>query len=384
MRTKIAVLAVLAALAVLAVLAASFGLMGVVNIGVVVPVGATTKSTTGAEYVKVALADTPIGFARQPFTNAVYVVEQGGRLRELKNGKVKRVALDLHKGVSGGNEQGLLGAAFSPDGRELYTNHTNRSGDTEITSWTFRNSVAVVSSRQRLLAIEQPYDNHNGGGLFVTSDGVLWIGLGDGGSGGDPKGNGQKLSTLLGKILRIKPNRSADKGYDIPMGNFDAGKGRPEIWAYGLRNPWQFFVDETAGRVWIADVGQNEREEVDMVTIDAPTPNFGWNKREGTRAYEGAAKPAEAIDPIHDYAHGEGNLQGCSISGGVVLTGELNRPYLFSDYCRGTIRKVSPDGRVEQVGKKLISAPTAMGYDGTGRVLVASRDGAIYRLAIAT
>jgi glucose/arabinose dehydrogenase len=333
-----------------------------------------------SEFVKVASATDPIGLALHPTTKAVYVVEQGGRLREMKDGKTTRVALDLHKDVSDGGEQGLLGAAFSPDGRELYTNHTNKDGDTEITSWTFTNGSAVVASRQKLLDIDQPYSNHNGGGLFVTTDGVLWIGLGDGGSGGDPKGNGQKLDTLLGKLLRIKPNRAAPKGYDIPTGNLDASKGRPEIWAYGLRNPWRFFVDEKLGRVWIGDVGQNAREEVDMVTIDTPTPNFGWNKREGIKAYEDGAKPEGSIDPITDYAHGEGDLEGCSVSGGVVWKGD----YLFTDYCRGTIRSVGPDGNVRRVAKKLVSAPTAMGYDANGNVLIVSKDSGIYRLAIGT
>jgi glucose/arabinose dehydrogenase len=328
-----------------------------------------------SEFVKVASATNPIALALHPTSKIVYVVEQGGRIRELTT---KKYALDIRRDVSNGGEQGLLGAAFSPDGRELYTNHTNKDGDTEITSWTFTGGKASVASRMKLLEVKQPYSNHNGGGLFVTSDAVLWIGLGDGGSGGDPKGNGQKLDTLLGKLLRIKPNRSTEKGYDIPSGNLDASKGRPEIWAYGLRNPWQFFVDEATNRVWIADVGQNAREEVNMVTTDTPTPNFGWNKREGTKAYEGGEKPTGAIDPIHDYAHGEGDLEGCSVSGGVVSKGA----YLFSDYCRGTLRSVSPDGVVKQVATKLISAPTAMGYDATGRVLVVSRDGAIYRLLI--
>ena len=365
---------------------AALGFAAMAMAAVAAAVGAPPHGVgaTKAEFVKVASATNPVGLAKHSGTNALFVVEQGGRLRELKNGRVKRIALDLHKEVSDGGEQGLLGAAFSPDGRELYTNHTNRSGDTEITSWTFRAGAVVVSSRKRLLKVDQPYDNHNGGGLFVTSDGVLWIGLGDGGSGGDPKGNGQDLDSLLGKLLRIKPNRSVKAGYDIPRGNLDSAKGRPEIWAYGLRNPWQFFVDESAGRVWIGDVGQNSREEVDMVTVDTPTPNFGWNKREGAKPFEGGDRPVDAIDPVHDYEHGEGNLEGCSISGGVVLTSDPDRAYLFSDYCRGTLRKVSPDGRVEQIGKQLLSAPTAMGYDETGRVLVVSREGGIYRLAIAT
>jgi glucose/arabinose dehydrogenase len=338
----------------------------------------TEAAKQPAEFVKIASATNPIAVALHPTSKLVYVVEQIGRIRELKS---KKYALDIRRNVSNGGEQGLLGAAFSPDGRELYTNHTNKDGDTEITSWTFANGTATTSSRMKLLEVKQPYSNHNGGGLSVTSDGVLWIGLGDGGSGGDPKGYGQKLDTLLGKLLRIKPNRAAEKGYDIPSGNLDASKGRPEIWAYGLRNPWQFFVDESLGRVWIADVGQNAREEVNMVTIDTPTPNFGWNKREGSQAYDGGEKPTGAIDPIHDYAHGEGDLEGCSVSGGVVMK---NGDYLFTDYCRGTIRSVAPDGRVKRIVTKLISAPTAMGYDASGRVLVVSRDGAIYRLLIGT
>ncbi len=342
--------------------------------------GSRVEAATKPEFVKIGSANGPIGLALHPTTNGVYVVEQGGRLRELKNGKTNRIALDLRKEVSDGGEQGLLGATFSPDGRELYTNHTNKDGDTEITSWTFTNGRAVVGSRQKLLDVSQPYSNHNGGGVEVTSDGVLWIGLGDGGSGGDPKGNGQKLDTLLGKILRIKPNRAAPKGYEIPAGNLDASKGRPEIWAYGLRNPWRFFIDESAGRVWIADVGQNAREEVDMVTIDTPTPNFGWNKREGTKAYQDGQKPDGAIDPITDYAHGEGDLEGCSVSGGVVWKGD----YLFTDYCRGTIRSVGPDGNVKRVAQKLVSAPTAMGFDAKGNVLIVSKDGGIYRFDMGT
>jgi glucose/arabinose dehydrogenase len=352
----------------------ALGLTVVVSVSVASRVDAAKKNP---EFVKVASANDPIGLARNQASKAVYIVEQGGRLREMKT---KKYALDLRKEVSNGGEQGLLGAAFSPDGRELYTNHTNKDGNTEVTSWTFTGGVASVSSRQKLLEVKQPYSNHNGGGLFVTSDGVLWIGLGDGGSGGDPKGNGQKLDTLLGKLLRIKPNRSAKTGYDIPAGNLDASKGRPEIWAYGLRNPWQFFIDETLNRVWIGDVGQNAREEVNMVTTDTPTPNFGWNKREGIKAYEDGEKPADAIDPIHDYAHGEGDLEGCSVSGGVVFKGN----YLFTDYCRGTIRSVGPDGSVKRIATKLLSAPTAMGYDANGNVLIVSKDGGIYRLVIGT
>ena len=235
--------------------------------------------------VEVVKADRPIGFALHP-NGTVYVQEQAGRLRPIAGSALGRVALDVSDDISSGGERGLLGAAFSPDGSTLYTDVTNDDGDTEIAAWPFADGVADAAARRLLLTIEQPFANHNGGQLWVDEDGVLWIGMGDGGAGGDPQNHGQRTDTLLGKILRIDPRPSGDRPYAIPSGNIIAARVRPEIWAIGLRNPWRFSIDPTTRTIWIADVGQNAWEEVNAVSVSAKAPNFGWKRREGTHAYE--------------------------------------------------------------------------------------------------
>jgi glucose/arabinose dehydrogenase len=332
--------------------------------------------------VEVVKADRPIGFALHP-DGVVYVQEQAGRLRPITLSSLGPIALDVSDDISAGGERGLLGAAFSPDGATLYTDVTNGDGDTEIAAWPFADGEADASARRLLLTIEQPFSNHNGGQLWVSADGVLWIGMGDGGAGGDPQNYGQRTDSLLGKILRIDPRATSDQPYGIPPGNIAREGVRPEIWAIGVRNPWRFSIDTTTRTIWIADVGQNAWEEINAVPVSAQAPNFGWKQREGTKAYEGGKRPTNNVEPVHAYSHG----RGCSVTGGVVVRGAslptLTGAYVFSDYCRGDLRALvkSGSGWRETALGATVASPTAFVSEASGSVLVASAEGGIFRLA---
>ena len=355
-------------------------------------VGGWSDSAPAASSSKLRLqtvvkADGPVGFALHP-DGTNYVVEQSGKLRPLRGTKLGDDALDVSDEVSDGNEQGFLNAVFSNDGTWLYVDLTNTDGDTEIRAYPFAEGVADVSADRLLMKIAQPYSNHNGGALAVDADGVLWIGMGDGGAAGDPENRAQNLKSHLGKILRIIPTPTESRPYKIPDGNLDPKRGKPEIWAYGLRNPWRFSIDETTKSIWIGDVGQGDREEINLIPLNTPTPNFGWKKREGTRAYEGGSKPKGAIDPVFDYSHNSG---GCSVTGGVVYQGSaipsLVGTYLFADFCDGKIRTLKPSS----LGGKVASGSTGLtlksasgfGVDKSGEVYVVSTNGTIARIVAA-
>ncbi len=331
---------------------------------------------------KIADADEPLQVLANPSSRALFVVEKTGRIRPLENNTLGASVLDVHTKVSSGGEQGLLGAAFSPKGDWLYTNNTDSNGDTRITAYPF-STRADEARAVELLKVDQPYSNHNGGGLDVTSDGVLWIGLGDGGSGGDPKGNGQNRKVLLGKILRIQPTPAATEPYSIPSGNLTGPGDRKEVWAYGLRNPWRFDVDELSKTVWIADVGQNEWEEINKVPLSRTGANFGWNNREGARAFKGGKRPANAIEPITTYSHSSG---GCSVTGGFVYRGTalpgLVGSYLYTDYCQGAIKRITPGSRKPQSLNLRTKSPSSFGTDAAGEIYVTSLDGGIYKLGL--
>ncbi|MGD9695535.1 MAG: sorbosone dehydrogenase family protein [Thermoleophilia bacterium] len=278
--------------------------------------------------------------------NRLFVVEQSGRIVILQNGRrLGGAFLDVSGLISRGGEQGLLGLAFHPgyarSGR-FYVNYTDRDGDTQVVEYRRRSATrANPSSARRLLTIDQPYDNHNGGGLAFGPDGLLYIGTGDGGSGGDPEGNGQNVNTLLGKILRIDVNRrSGGLRYGIPASNpFARGGGRPEIYSYGLRNPWRFSFDRVRGDLWIADVGQNEIEEIDYAARGrARGANFGWSAFEGRSRFDGGSALRGAhTPPVAQYTHAD----GCSVTGGYVYRGArvpaLRGRYVFGDYCSGKV-----------------------------------------------
>ena len=238
--------------------------------------------------------EQPIAMAVRSGDRALYVAEKTGLVVALTPGSDPRVVLDLTDRVSLGSEQGLLGLAFSPDGRFLYVDFTDVNGDTNVTEFAFGDDGADPASERRVLFVDQPFSNHNGGELVFGPDGYLYVGLGDGGSAGDPMGNAQSLSTLLGKLLRISPRPSKGEPYAIPPDNPFVGRdgARPEIWAFGLRNPWRFSFDAATGDLWIGDVGQNAWEEIDVEPAGSDGgSNFGWDRLEGTHPFEGSPAP---------------------------------------------------------------------------------------------
>jgi glucose/arabinose dehydrogenase len=351
------------------------------------PLVSEAPETVQVSLQRVATVEQPLAIAIRTGDPSLFVAEKTGRVVAIRDGHVVgRPVLDLSDAVSLGGEQGLLGLAFTPDGRHLYVNYTDVNGDTRIVGYAMRGARAVVSSRRQVLVVDQPYENHNGGDLVFGPDGDLYVGLGDGGSGGDPHGNGQSLGTLLGKMLRIEPTPTGPKPYVVPGDNpFIADTGaRPEIWAYGLRNPWRYSFDPETGDLWIADVGQSAWEEVDRVPGGSPGgENFGWNLLEGLHRYAGAA-PANAEPPVYEYSHATG---GCVVIGGDVYRGStipaLDGWYLFADFCLGTLQaiRVQPGGSVEHLdlGASLPDI-SSFGADAAGELYVTSLDGGVYRI----
>ena len=329
----------------------------------------------------------------------VFVVEQGGRIRVVRGGRtLRRPFLDVSRKVVSGGEQGLLGLAFAPDyarSRRFYVHYTNRSGDTRVVEYRRSRSNPNVADRRSarvVLRQTQPETNHNGGQLAFGPDRLLYIGLGDGGGGNDrhgARGNGQDLGTMLGKILRIDPRRSGRRAYRIPAGNPFRGRegARPEIYSYGLRNPWRFSFDRENGNLAIGDVGQNAIEEIDYVSLDrARGGNFGWRPFEGTRRiYEGEDAPGH-IPPVLELRHADGY---CSVTGGYVVRDPglpaLAGRYVYGDFCDGRIRSavLRADGARDdrRLDVPEVGAISTFGEDARGRVYVASLNGAVYRLA---
>jgi glucose/arabinose dehydrogenase len=322
----------------------------------------------------------------------VYVVEQGGRIRVVRNGQLQSDAfLDVSDRISSGGERGLLGLAFHPQfgvNRRFFVNYTDPRGDTRIAEFRAGSAdTADRASERVLLAVAQPFANHNGGGLAFGGDGRLYVGLGDGGSGGDPLGNGQRLDTHLGKLLRLDVDGAAP--YVVPADNpFRATAGAlPEIWAYGLRNPYRFSFDRATGDLYLGDVGQGSREEVDVGLAGRHGgENYGWNVMEGTACYRPASgcERAGLTLPVHEYGHD----QGCSITGGVVYRGcrmpALAGAYFFGDYCRGFVRSLRhADGAVSDLREwplRGIGNVVAIGADADGELYVVDYDGELYRL----
>ncbi len=341
--------------------------------------------------VVVSGLDAPLFLTAPPGDTRLFVVEQPGRIRIVKDGKLlDRPFLDLTDRVRSGGERGLLGLAFHPDYATnglFFVDFTDREGNTRIERFRVSDDpdVADPAGAQLVLKVEQPYSNHNGGMLAFARDGRLWIGLGDGGSGGDPHGNGQNPRVLLGKLLRIDVDHGSP--YAIPPDNpfADGRGGRPEIWSLGVRNPWRFSFDRGSNLVYVADVGQNKWEEVDVVDARSPGLNFGWNVREGLHAY-GAPRPAPArlVEPVLDYPHSE----GCSVTGGYVYRGaampDLRGTYFFSDWCGGWLRSFRwangratdrREWRLPSLGKV-----TSFGEDAAGELYVTTSEGRVLRL----
>ena len=289
----------------------------------------------------------------------LFVVEQGGVIRIIAKGRVaKEPFLDVSSLIVAGGEQGLLGLAFEPDfadsGR-FYIDYTDTDGNTVVARYRVSDdpSRADPSSAEVILRVEQPFPNHNGGHLAFGPDGYLYVGLGDGGGGGDPEGNGQNTDTLLASILRL--DVSTPTAYDIPEDNpFAGGGGRPEIWAWGLRNPWRFTFDRATGAMWIGDVGQDEIEEIDFQLPGVGGLNYGWNVMEGDACFGTSSCDKGGLEPpVAQYTH----EQGCSVTGGHVYRGErypvLAGGYFFADYCTGFLWVIEARNRVQEPTLKL-------------------------------
>jgi glucose/arabinose dehydrogenase len=320
----------------------------------------------------------------------LFVVEQPGVIKVIDGGEIlAQPFLDIQRFVNASaSEQGLLGLAFHPnyaDNGRFFVNYTDRSGNTVVARFNVSSdpNLADIDSLRIILRVAQPYRNHNGGGMAFGPDGYLYIGVGDGGSADDPEGNGQKLDTHLGKLLRIDVD-SADP-YAVPPDNpFSGAEEQPEIWAYGLRNPWRFSFDHSSGDLYIGDVGQNQWEEIDFLPANAPAgANFGWNVREGAHPFAGDATDG-LIDPVTEYGHGD----GCSVTAGVVVH-DPSLPtwdgvFLFGDYCTGLVWGLARDSNGDWLSETLFSTGyriSSFGVDQDGRVyLLDYEGGAIYRL----
>ena len=337
--------------------------------------------------------EAPVHLSAPPSDPRLFVVEQPGRIRIVDPGGTPRATpfLDIADRVRCCGERGLLSVAFHPaysSNGWFYVNYTDAEGDTRIERYTVSSDadVAERASAKLILELEQPFSNHNGGLNVFGPDGMLYIGLGDGGGAGDPQGHGQNRATLLGSILRL----DVDGGdpYRIPADNpFVTTPGaRGEIWAYGLRNPWRFAFDRNEGQLYIADVGQDQWEEVNRVSAGQGGVNYGWNVMEGAHCFGAVGcQTASLTLPVMEYAHGE----GCSITGGHVYRGsaipDVVGDYFFADYCRGWIRslRLESGGAVEVRDWDLgaLGQITSFGEDAARELYVLTETGRLYRLA---
>jgi glucose/arabinose dehydrogenase len=300
----------------------------------------------------------------------LYIVEQAGRIRVAVNGRLRAAPfLDIRDRVRSGGEQGLLSVAFHPDyeqNRRIYVNYTDRNGDTNVVEFRTNGTRALPGTARRLLLVRQPYANHNGGQVAFALDGRLWVGMGDGGSGGDPENRAQNMSSRLGKLLSI-----------------DVRTRGVRIEALGLRNPWRFSFDRRTGDLWIGDVGQNEIEEIDVLRAPFPAglENFGWDVYEGRATYEDKPLgPGRLIQPIAQYTHAD----GCSVTGGFVYRGRLARGsvgrYFYGDYCSGIVWSMSARGGSPRREPFTVPQLTSFGEDARGELYLVSGAGTIYRL----
>ncbi len=336
----------------------------------------------------------PLGIAApNDGSGRLFVVQQGGQIRVVEDGRLlDRPFLDISSRISSGGERGLLGLALEPTfgqpgGDRFYVNDTDRDGNTVIAEYRVSASdpdVADPASERVLLHVDQPFANHNGGVLAFGPDGTLYAGLGDGGSGGDPMGNGQRLDTDLGKILRLDPLHASGATL-APADNPFAGRqgDQAAIWAYGLRNPWRLSFDRVTGDLWIGDVGQNAWEEIDVARRTdggGKGLDFGWNRMEGFHCYPSgdSCDRSGLTAPIAEYGHD----QGCAVVGGYVDrapdAGPLSGVYVFSDNCSGRVWGLASGGPDRQDPVRLADSGRAIssfGEDATGRLYATDLSG---------
>lgn len=357
--------------------------------------GSALMVTPTAAAGSVRLRQVLSGYSDPTFVTAptgssrtIFIVERGGRIRVATyygSGYVKAgTFLDIRSRVkSSGGEQGLLGLAFDPDyasnGR-FYVNYTRKPDGATVVALFRRSSAtrADAGSFRQVIRIGQPYSNHNGGMLAFGPDGYLYVGMGDGGSAGDPAERAQNKDSLLGKILRIRPRSSG--GYSIPSSNPYVGRsGADAIWSFGLRNPWRFSFDRSNGDLWIGDVGQARYEEVNFTTSGKGV-NFGWDRCEGNRRYPSGGSCTTGKRPLKVYSHTGSN---CSITGGYVFRGPddvaWRGNYVYGDYCSGRIWVISRSGSV-RASRDTGHLITSFGEDGAGRLFMVAKSGRIFRL----
>ena len=322
--------------------------------------------------------DAPVYVTSAPGdASKLYVVEQPGRIRIVENGRVAGTFLDIVDKVKSGGEQGLLSMAFHPayaKNHLFYVDYTDVNGDTRVVEYRSDGSRAIPSSARELLFVKQPYANHNGGQLEFDKLGYLYVGMGDGGSGGDPQNRAQNLSVPLGKLLRINPTHAGAKW---------------QIVGYGLRNPWRFSFDRATGNLWIGDVGQNSYEEIDYRAKAriGRLANYGWNHFEGRAVYY-PAKPlrgnGQLVMPVWVYSHNGGP---CSVTGGYVYRGSAvpaaRGRYFFGDYCSGQIWSFKAgNGRTSGVTElpMTVASLSSFGEDAKGELYAVSLDGVVFKL----
>ena len=368
------------------------------------PIGAPTQLPTvtiGLEIVATGLPG-PIGISSAPGDPRLFVIGQSGKIVIVKDGKAAGTFLDISGRISCCGERGLLGLAFHPNYASnglFFVRYTDPAGDVRISEFHVgpNPDQADPASERILLTIPHPgFANHNGGRIEFGPDGYLYIGTGDGGSGGDPNNHGQSLATLLGKMLRIDVDHpSGGKPYAIPPTNPFIGRSGalPEIFAYGLRNPYSFSFDRVTGDLWIGDVGQDAWEEVDHATAASGGGlglDFGWSVMEGNHCYKPSTgcKTAGLTLPVAEYSHGANDSIGCAIIGGYVYRGtahpELEGRYFFGDECSGHIWDVTAAGPTTQAPQLLLSSKVNIdgwGQDSSGELYVVASNGTLYELA---
>jgi glucose/arabinose dehydrogenase len=349
-----------------------------VVLAVTASASATGNRKTSLELVKVVDGfQAPVHVtSSQGAPGLLYVVEQGGLVRVVKGGAIEpRPFLDVRGLVRAGGEQGLLGLAFAPDyatSRQFVVDYTDKDGNTRVVRYRSNGTKAIPASARQLLFVKQPYANHNGGMVAYGKDGLVYVGMGDGGDGGDPENRAQNPTSLLGKILKLDPSHPGAK---------------PIMVADGVRNPWRFSFDRANGDLWIGDVGQGSVEEVDHVAWPwQGLLNFGWDVYEGRAPFENKALgPGRLIKPVAQYSHEQGR---CSITGGYVYRGSAapsaTGRYFYGDYCSGTVWSLKLiGGVVRQIRVEPFTVPnlTSFGEGDTGDLYAVSGNGVLYKIA---
>lgn len=334
--------------------------------------------------------NSPVYVTTAPGDPSLFVVEQEGLVQRWNGVTFDPLPfLDVRGRISCCGERGLLSIAFAPDypdDARVFAYYTDDEGNTVVARYPVTIAAAPradASQEERILRVGQPYSNHNGGLVVFGPQGYLFVGLGDGGSGGDPLGHGQNTDTLLGSILRLDVSGT---GYDSPGENPFVGKaGQDEIWAYGLRNPWRFSFDSITGDLFIADVGQNEWEEIDWEPASSVGGiNYGWNRYEGSHTYDESTSAPESVGPVYEYAHAGTH---CSVTGGHVYRGQAHESmygrYYYADYCSGNVWSLTWNG-TDWTNDHVLSSGarvTSFGVDATGQLLLVDHQGAVYRLS---